>query len=174
VSAPDVAAPLGTPVVIRGTATDIAPGTQQTEQAARFPHGVPAVSDESMSSWMEYVYMQKPRPTDVTGITIQLYVLDSNNNYRQIGETTSDANGAFTYTWTPNIEGDYTVIASFAGSESFYPTQAESSFTVTSAAPTQAPYPEVSVPSTEMYFVASTIAIIIAIAFATVILMRKR
>jgi hypothetical protein len=174
VSAPDVAASLGTPIVIRGTATDIAPGTQQTEQAARFPHGVPAVSDASMSSWMEYVYMQKPRPTDVTGIPIQLYVLDSNNNYRQIGETTSDANGAFTFTWTPDIEGSYTVIASFAGSESFYPAQAESSFVVSSAAPTQAPYPEVSVPSNEMYFIASTIAIIIAIAIATIILMRKR
>jgi hypothetical protein len=175
VSAPDIGVSLGTPIVIRGTATDLAPGAQQTEQAGRFPNGIPAVSDESMSSWMEYVYMQKPRPTDVTGIPIQIYVLDANMNYRMIGETTSDANGAYTYTWTPDIEGSYIVISSFAGSESFYPSQAESSFAVSSATPTQAPYPEVNVPSNEMYFVGSTVAIIIAIALATaIIIMRKK
>ncbi len=39
---------------------DISAGTKQAEQAARFPNGVPVVADESMSAWMEYVYMQKP------------------------------------------------------------------------------------------------------------------
>ena len=34
-------------LVIRGTVTDISAGTKQKEQAARFPNGVPAVSDES-------------------------------------------------------------------------------------------------------------------------------
>ncbi len=36
----------GSSVVIRGTVTDIAAGTAQHEQKARFPSGVPAVSDE--------------------------------------------------------------------------------------------------------------------------------
>ena len=58
--------------MIKGTVTDISAGTKQDQQAARFPNGVPAVSDESQSAWMEYVYMQKPRPTNVTGVTSYL------------------------------------------------------------------------------------------------------
>ena len=75
--APLTAATLGQTVVIRGTVTDISAGTRQKEQAARFSNGVPAVSDESMSSWMEYVYMQKPRPTNVTGVPTIISVVDS-------------------------------------------------------------------------------------------------
>ena len=51
----------GDSVLVEGTVIDTAAGTKQNEQAARFPNGVPAVSDASMSAWMEYVYMQKPR-----------------------------------------------------------------------------------------------------------------
>src|SRR5690606_38338630 len=70
----------GSSVLVEGTVIDIAAGTEQNEQAARFPNGVPAVSDESMSAWMQYVYMQKPKPTDVTGVVVELFVLDANNN----------------------------------------------------------------------------------------------
>ena len=70
-----------------------------------FPNGVPAVSDASMSSWMEYVYMQKPKPTNATGVPVTLSVIDSNGNYRHIGTTTSDASGMFGFTWTPDISG---------------------------------------------------------------------
>ena len=71
VDAPLAAVSQGQSVVIRGTVTDIAAGTQQEEQAARFPNGVPCVSDASMRAWMEYVYMQQNKPTDVTGVPIQ-------------------------------------------------------------------------------------------------------
>ena len=86
---------LGSSVIIEGTVTDIAAGTKQDEQAARFPNGVPAVSDASQEAWMEYVYMQKPRPTDTTGVPVTLSVVDSNGNYREIGTTTSDADGFY-------------------------------------------------------------------------------
>ena len=174
VSAPDVAASFGTPIVIRGTVTDIAAGTKQNEQAARFPNGVPAVSDASQSAWMEYVYQQKPKPTDTVGVTVNLEVIDANGNQRSIGTATSDSSGMFTYTWTPDIQGSYTVIATFAGSESYYPSSSESSFTVSAAAPTASPYPVTSIPSNDMYFAASTIAIIIAIALATLIIIKKK
>jgi hypothetical protein len=62
VTAPNVVAAFGEPVVIQGTVMDISAGTKQNEQAARFPNGVPAVSDDSMKDWMGYVYQQKPRP----------------------------------------------------------------------------------------------------------------
>jgi outer membrane protein assembly factor BamB len=174
VTAPNIGTPLGTPIVIRGTVTDVAAGTQQNEQKANFPYGVPAVSDASMASWMEYVYMQKPMPTNVTGVPVSIDVLDSNGNYRNIGTTTSDASGMFTFTWTPDITGSYTVIATFAGSQSYYPSYAESSFAVSAAAPTASPYPVVTLPPTEMYFTISTVAIIIAIAIIGILILRKK
>ena len=76
VTAPDLAAASGQPVVIRGTVTDIAAGTQQSQQAADFPNGVPVASDASMTQWMGYVYQQMPLPTNFTGVT-------SNNQRRR-------------------------------------------------------------------------------------------
>jgi hypothetical protein len=165
---------LGSSLVIRGSITDIAAGTKQKEQAARFPNGVPAVSDESMEAWMEYVYMQKPKPTNATGVSVSIDVIDANGNYRNIGTTTSDASGAFSLQWTPDITGKYTVIATFAGTESYWPSNSETSFAVDPAAPTASPYPVVSLPPTEMYFAASTLAIIIAIAIIGILILRKK
>ena len=72
VTAPNAGVPLGSSVIISGSVTDISPGTQQYSIVARLPNGVPAVSDESMSQWMQYVYMQFPKPTNVTGVTLPL------------------------------------------------------------------------------------------------------
>jgi hypothetical protein len=174
VTAPDVSNELGKSVVIKGMVTDVSPGTAQYALTARFPNGVPAVSDDSMSQWMEYVYMQYPRPTNATGVDVTLSVLDANNNSRVIGKTTSDADGFFSFQWTPDIPGKYTVQASFAGSKSYYPSQAETAFAVDVAAPTASPVPAAALPPTEMYIAASTIAIIVAIAIVGIVLARKR
>jgi hypothetical protein len=177
VNAPQAAIDLGRSLVISGSVTDIAPGTKQTEQAGRFPNGVPAVSDASMGAWMEYVYMQKPRPTDVTGVPVAIDVIDANGNYRNIGTATSDANGYFSLHWKPDIEGKYTVIASFAGSESYWPSRSEASFAVDPAAPTASPYPEITVPNNDIYIIGMGVAIIIVIAIVGAILLmaiRKR
>ncbi len=177
VTAPDLAAASGQAVVIRGTVTDIAAGTKQNEQAARFPYGVPAVSDASMSAWMEYVYMQKPRPTDVTGVPVSIDVVDANGNFRNIGAVTSDANGVFSLTWKPDISGSYTVIATFAGSESYWPSHAETTFAVSEPAPTATQQPATEFPPVESYIIAGVIAIIIAIAVVgavIVMMLRKR
>jgi hypothetical protein len=167
----------GSSVVIEGTVLDIAAGTKQNEQTARFPNGVPAVSDASMTPWMEYVYMQRPKPTNVTGIPVSIDVLDSNGNYRNIGTTTSDVDGAFSFQWTPDIPGKYIVIATFAGSESYYSSHAETAFAIDPAASTPSPVPVTAQPPTEMYFALSTAAIIAAIAVVgalILIALRKR
>ncbi len=167
----------GDSVLIQGTVTDQSPGTKDSDRAARFPNGVPAVSDASMSKFMEYVYMQQPKPTNTTGVPVIISVLDSNGNYRQIGTTTSDAAGFYSFEWTPDITGKYTVTAAFAGSESYWPTSVETSFAVDSAAVTASPIPAVVLPPTEMYIAAGVIAIIIAIAIVGVVLLmaiRKR
>ena len=162
VSAPDTAAPFGTSVTIKGTVTDISPGTKQEEQAARFPNGVPAVSDESQTGWMEYVYEQQPRPTNTTGVPVTLSVLDANGNFREIGSAVSN-DGFFTLNWKPDIPGQYTVYASFAGSNSYYGSHAITSFSVDQehATPTPTAAPIQSV--TDMYFVPAVAGIIVAI-----------
>lgn len=66
----------GDSVVIQGTVMDISAGTKQNQQAADFPNGVPAVSDYSMSAWMEYVYMQKPKPANATGVAVSIDAID--------------------------------------------------------------------------------------------------
>ena len=160
----------GSSVIIEGTVTDIAAGTQQTEQAGRFPNGVPAVSDASMSDWMDYVYMQKPRPTNTIGVPVTLYAIDANNNYREIGTTTTDENGCYSYSWTPDIAGKYTVFANFDGSESYWPSHAETAFNVDNApAGTQAPTPApASVADT--YFIPAIAGLFILVIIGFVVL----
>jgi hypothetical protein len=176
VDAPNIAATEGSSIVIRGYVTDIAAGTKQKEQSARFPNGVPVVSDKSMSQWMEYVYMQKPRPTDATGVPVTISIVDANGNYREIGNaTTSD--GFFSLNWKPDIPGQYTVYASFGGSESYWPAHAMTSFAVDPAAatptPTQVPLQGVA----DLYFIPAVAGLFVFIAIVAVVLIllqRKR
>jgi hypothetical protein len=169
VSAPDISAPLGTSVTIKGTVMDISPGTKQEEQAARFPNGVPAVSDASQTDWMQYVYEQQPLSTNTTGVPVTLSVVDANGNFRQIGTTTSN-NGFFTLNWKPDITGQYTVYASFAGSESYYPSNAMTSFSVDPAAATPAPTAAPIQSVADTYLLPGIIAIIVAIVLVGAVL----
>jgi len=177
VNAPDVSVEYGKTVVIRGFVTDISAGTKDYAIAARFPDGVPAVSDESQTPWMLYVYKNFERPLNATGVSIELSVVDANGNYRNIGTATSDADGFFNYNWKPDIEGAYTLYASFAGSKAYWPSHAVTSFAVDPAAATSTPQPEIILPPTEMYIGAAAAAIIIAIAIGfavTILVLRKR
>lgn len=167
----------GSSVLIKGMVTDISAGTNQDEQVTRFPNGVPAVSDGNMSTWMQYVYMQKPRPTDVMGVTVTLDVIDANGNYRNIGTTTTNEDGFYSYQWQPDIPGKYTVYATFGGSQSYWPSRAVNAFAVDAASePTISPTEQ---PSTmvEQYFFPAVIAIIVAIIVIGVVIilvLRKR
>ncbi len=168
----------GNDILITGMVTDISPGTKQAVQAADFPQGVPCVADSSMSDWMEYVYMQQPCPTNVTGVPVILSVLDSNGNYRTIGTATTDALGFYSYTWTPEISGKYTVYASFAGTQSYWPANTETAFTVAPAGATPAPTASpignlVNTSELTMYIAAAIIVMVIALAIATLLILRK-
>jgi hypothetical protein len=167
VSAPDAATTMGQSVVIKGTVLDQSPGAA----------GTAAIADKYMTPWMEYLYMQKPMPTNATGITVSLDVVDSNGNYRNIGSATSDAKGFFSFAWKPDIPGKYTVYATFAGSESYWQSYAETAFVVDEAAATPTATPITGFATTGdlmMYVAVGVIAIIIAIAVAVVLLLRKR
>ncbi len=162
----------GNSILIEGAVTDISSGTAQ--QSERFPNGVPVASDASMADWMGYVYQQKPMPTDGTGVTVSLSVVDANNNFRNIGTTTTDLSGAFSYQWTPDIPGKYTVYASFEGTDGYWPSSSQTSFAVDEVAPPPTQNTIANTSSDPMYFIASTLAIIIAIAIVGILMLRKR
>ncbi len=170
VTAPGVGVTTSTPITISGAIVDISAGTKQQAQAANFPNGVPCASDASMSPWMEYVYMQQPFPANATGVPVEIDVLDSNGNYRNIGIATSDLSGKFSFTWTPDIPGDFTVIASFHGSESYYSSYDEAFFTASAPAPTAVPVATATPSMADQYFVPSVAAIIVVIIVVGAIL----
>jgi outer membrane protein assembly factor BamB len=178
VQAPMTAITAGTNVVIQGTVTDVSAGTQLATQKAGFPNGVPVASDASMADWMAYVYDQQPLPTNFTGVTVSIDAIDPNNNCIHIGTATTDAQGLYHYSWTPpNVAGDYTITASFAGTNSYYGSVSETAMTVTpatTAAPTAPPQANLATTADLMtYIVVAVVAIIIAIAIATLLMLRK-
>jgi len=163
VNAPTAGLQPGQSVTITGTVLDIASGTTDNDRSARFPNGLACVSDASQSAWMEYVYMQQERPTNATGVNVELYVLDANGNYRMIGTATSDTNGFYSYTWTPDITGQYTVYAVFGGTNSYYGSQATAAFAVDEAAATATPQPTAQPSAADLYFIPAIIGVVIAV-----------
>ncbi|MGB9841490.1 MAG: PQQ-binding-like beta-propeller repeat protein [Candidatus Bathyarchaeales archaeon] len=164
----------GSKVLVEGMVTDESPGAKRYAQTARFPNGVPAISDEDMSAWMEYLYQQQPKPANAKGVDVTITVFDPNGNCYDVAKTTSDASGFYSSTFEPPVPGKYTVVATFAGSESYYGSSAETAIYVEEAppaAPEATPVPQEPVGT---YFAVSTILIIAAIAVAVVLLLRKR
>ena len=94
-----------------------------------------------------------------------------------IGTTTTDASGTYGFTWTPDISGDFTLYASFAGSNSYYPSSAETSFHAGVAA-TPVPTAVALQPvDNTMTIVGVGVAIIIVVAIVgalTIMMLRKR
>jgi outer membrane protein assembly factor BamB len=110
----DVAAK-GSSILIKGTVMDMSPAQPNT----------PAVSDDSMTAWMEYLHMQQPKPTNTTGVPVKLTAVDQAGQVTDIGTVWTDANGYFKKLWTPTVEGEYAIIATFDGSLSYYSSSAE-------------------------------------------------
>jgi outer membrane protein assembly factor BamB len=152
VTAPDTTQPLGTPILIQGTVMDVSPGTEDAVLQMRFPNGVPAVSDESMSEWMKYVYMQFGIPADPTGVEVILNAVDSDGTWLDVDRTTTDMSGTYSYQWAPPAEGKYTIVATFMGSGGYYASYAQ---TAISVGPAPAAYP---VPPTADEIAAETIS----------------
>ena len=167
----------GSKVLVEGMVTDISPGTKAYARTARFPNGVPAVSDESMSDWMLYVYKQFPRPTNATGVEVVVEVLDPNNNFYEVGRATSDDSGFYKVTFDPPVPGEYTIIASFKGSKAYYGSFAKTAIYVESAPqPTPEPTPTPA-PMTDTYVLgigAAAIIAIVVIGLVIILMFRKR
>ncbi|MEM3050643.1 MAG: PQQ-binding-like beta-propeller repeat protein [Candidatus Bathyarchaeia archaeon] len=166
----------GSKVLVKGMVTDVSPGAKSAALSMRFPNGVPAVADESMSDWMLYVYKQFPCPANVKGVEVVIEVLDPNNNYYEVARTTSDGSGFYSAAFEPPVPGKYTIVARFDGSKAYYGSHAETAVYVEEAPPpSEAPPAAESI--ADIYFVPAVIGIIIVIIVATIInilVLRKR
>jgi outer membrane protein assembly factor BamB len=129
VTAPDVAVTQDSAIIIRGTVTDICSGTETTLLSSRYPNGVPAISDEDHTVWMEYLYEQQDKPEDAVGVQVLVKILDPNGDWSSEVVTT-DSNGVFSLMWCSSVVGEHHVTAIFEGSNSYYTSQATTTFGV--------------------------------------------
>jgi len=170
VQAPQAGVKLCDSLIISGNVKDLSTGAQQPEQKVRFANGLPLSSDESMTDWMAYVYQQKPLPSTFKGVDVTIDVIDANGNYRNIGTAATDASGYYSLHWTPDIEGKYHVIATFHGTNGYWPSYAETSFAVDPALATPAPQATQGPSVTDQYFLPAVAGIIVAIILVGVVL----
>ncbi len=167
---------VGAPVTIQGSVTDQSPGALGINSLST--QGTPAVSDASMQHWMEYLYMQQPKPTDTIGVPVSLDTIDPNGNLVHIGDVTSDTHGNYGYTFTPKIPGTYQIIATFAGTNSYGSSSATTYLGIAEAsAPTATPT-QLPTSVADTYFVPAIaglfVLIIIVLIVVVLLMLRKR
>jgi len=166
----------GDSVLLKGRVTDISAGTKDSGIATRFPDGVPAIADASMSDWMKHVYMQFPVPENASGVEVIIEVLDPNNNYYEVGRTTTDKDGFYKLMLEPEVPGEYTIVSKFAGSNAYWSSSAETGLGVTEA---QSPPTPISSTASlaDIYFLPMSIVLLVAIAIVgaiVVLILRKK
>ena len=174
ITAPDVAVQQSTSIVIKGTVLDQSPAQP----------GTPCVSKESMKTQMDYLHMQLPidgiwHDVTMTGVPVLLTAIDPNGNYQDIGIAVTDAYyGNYEFVWTPPLEGNYKIIASFAGDDSYSSSGAATAISISAASqPTATPTPVTQALSpSEFYTSLSAVAaaIIIVTIIVGILLLRKR
>ncbi len=164
VSAPQTVASAGTGVVITGTVTD------QSPQAK----GTPAIGDGYMDKWMEYLYMQETIPGNAQGVPVKLTAMDSSGNVINIGTVTSDMSGMFKTIWTPTAAGEYTIIASFEGSNAYWPSFAETAVGVSAGSSQPVAGEQTSTFSTVDIVIIVAVVIAIIIGLVNLLALRSR
>ena len=168
VQAPMTSITAGTNVIIEGKVTDRSPGAP----------GTPAISDNDMTAWMQYLYQQQPFPSDATGVNVSLDAIDPNGNSIRIGNVASDASGAYSYVWnTPNISGKYTITATFPGSNSYFASSSETAVVVSDAATATASPTPPPLSMADTYFVpaiAGLFVLIIIVLVAVILSIIKK
>ncbi|PVX24925.1 MAG: hypothetical protein CW691_06085, partial [Candidatus Bathyarchaeum sp.] len=169
VTTPDVAVAKGSAMTIKGTVLDMSPA-----QA-----GTPCVSKDSMSTQMEYLHLQQPigglwGDEVITGVPVTLTAIASDGTCTDLGTTiTSGYYGSFGMSWTPQEEGTYEIVASFAGDESYGSSGASAFVTVGPAATAASPIEQEPLLSTELAIALAVVAVAL-IAVVGFLVLRKR
>ena len=101
----------GSPILIEGYVSDLSLEVK----------GEPVVGNKDMARWMEYLYMQRPCPTEVVGVPVEIRVIqDSTGSKQDLGFAETDLYGHFNFEFTPPVTGLYTVAARFLGSDPYF------------------------------------------------------
>jgi hypothetical protein len=173
VTAPDIVVSKGNGVVIKGTVMDMSPAQPNT----------PCVSKDSMTTQMEYLHMQYPQDglwhnATITGVPVSLTAIGAYGSFIDLGSvTTNGYYGAFSKTWTPPTEGDYEIIASFAGDDSYSSSEAATTISVGPTPTTPTPdnnQSEIVIPDYTWIIHAGIIAVIITVVLVGIVLYRKK
>ena len=160
----------GSSILIEGTVTDQSPAQK----------GTPAVSDDTMPAWMEYLNMQAPCPENVKGVPVMLQAVRSDGSTFDIAQVTSDEYGTFQYQWTPPDKQSYRILAVFAGTESYWSSYATTGVAV-EGAPSAEPSTSTStapspggMPTSQLYLIAAAAVVIIVVVAVAAVFLRKR
>ncbi len=135
----------GSSVEITGSVLD------QTPQKQLF--NTPCVADSDQGPQMEYLIQHSiDAPSNLHGVTVQLFATDSSGATTQIASITSEAvSGMFHYMWSPSKAGEYVITANFPGSQAYGPSSDQTAIAVVTApaaSVTPSPTPPVTVTPT--------------------------
>ena len=148
--------------------------------------GTPCVSADSMDTQMDYLHLQRPidgiyNNETITGVPVMLSAIGTDGSYVDLGTvTTNGYYGTFGLKWTPETEGDFEIVASFAGDDSYGSSGAATYVTVGPAAAaggTVEPEPEpepTPLISTEIAIAIVVVAAVVIGAVAFVFLRRRK
>ena len=163
----------GDSILIEGTVTDQSPSGKRNINGGLDLElkGTPAISDDDMTPWMEYLFMQQAKPEKAKGVEVTLSAIDPNGNYIPIGTVTSNIDGNYAIPYIPKVPGTYQIIAEFAGSKSYGPSSATTFLTVSEALQTPSPQPINAQSPIEFYVIGGVVSIIIAIAIVGVLML---
>jgi outer membrane protein assembly factor BamB len=172
VTAPQTGVVLGANVLIQGSVLDLSPGKPNT----------PAIADEDMSVWMDYLYGQNATllnsPPSPKGVQVRLFAIGSDGTVTEIGTATSDSSGKYAIEWAPSKDDLYKITATFDGSESYFGSWDETALLLKESA-VSTPTPSSGLTLDAINSTINTniaivgVAIIIAIAIVGVLLLRK-
>ena len=166
----------GSSVHIEGTVMDQSPAQPNT----------PCVSKDSMELQMEVIHESMPQTglygnETITGVPVTLTAIASDGSVTDIGTvTTNGYYGTFSTSWAPPKQGEYTIMASFAGDDSYGSSSTATTLSVGPAPATPTPSTAAQVTASDVAnqimtpLVIAVVAIIIAIALATVLILRKK
>ncbi len=170
----------GSSVLIEGTVMD-----QSTASA-----NTPAIADSDMTVWMDYLHMQNATllnsPPEVNGVPVTLTATAPDGTSINVGSTTSDGYGKFSYDWTPPGTGIYKIQATFAGSESYWSSTDETSISAketvspsasmsaSSTSPSIAPPPSTQAAPSMTIYIAIAAAVIAIAAIAAALFLKRR
>jgi hypothetical protein len=168
ISGPQTAITKGSSIVLTGKVLDQSPAS-----TAITPEGIACVADECMDMWMDYIYLQMPMGglygnKIVKGVEVFLTAENEHGEYTYIGEAYTDSSGTFSFLWTPEEVGKYTVTATFGGSEAY-----GSSFDTTAIGVVEESESS-SQPNFGLYIACSTIAIIVVVLLIGFLLLKKK